>query len=173
MCFSAQADVAAGIVVGAIGVSALRQVHRRRDLPLASLPVLFAGHQLVEALVWLDLTDRVSATSGRVALWLYMLFAYVVLPVLVPAAVLAVKTDAARRRWPAKERRTCGARRVCPRSGRRRPCRRIQGRPAHAGGSVGRTPDGHGDDRELGDVPAQMLLQEVSEGRHLLWGQLG
>ena len=67
MCFSAQADLVAGIVVGGIGVGALRQVHRWRELPLASLPVLFAGHQLVEAFVWLDLTDRASAPTGRVA----------------------------------------------------------------------------------------------------------
>ena len=66
MCFSAQADVVAGLVVGGIGVGALRQVHRRRDLPLASLPALFAGHELVEALVWLDLTGRAPATTGRV-----------------------------------------------------------------------------------------------------------
>ena len=33
---------------------------------------------------------------------MYLLFAYVVLPVLVPAAVLAVEADAGRRRWLAR-----------------------------------------------------------------------
>lgn len=99
MCFSAEADFAAGVVVGAISVGALRQVHLRRELPLASLPALFAGHQIAEAFVWLDLTDRAPAATGRVALWLYMLFAYVVLPVVVPSAVLAVEPDPTRRRW--------------------------------------------------------------------------
>ena len=92
MCFSAEADVAAGVVVGAIGFAALRRVGQKRELPLSSLPALFAGHQLSEAFVWWDVTGRASATTGRVALWVYMLFAYVVLPVLVPAAVLAVET---------------------------------------------------------------------------------
>ncbi len=52
--------------------------------------------------MWWDLTGRASVTTGRVALWLYMLFAYVVLPVLVPAAVLAVETHPGRRRWLAR-----------------------------------------------------------------------
>jgi len=94
--------VAAGVVVGVIGVDAIRQVRRPRDMAVASLPAVFAAHQLIEALVWLDLTGRAPATVGRVALWLYMLIAYVVLPVFVPAAVLAVETDAARRRWVAR-----------------------------------------------------------------------
>ena len=79
MCFSAEADVAAGVVVGAIGFAALRRVGQKRELPLASLPALFAGHQLSEAFVGWDVTGRASATTGRVALWVYMLFAYVVL----------------------------------------------------------------------------------------------
>jgi hypothetical protein len=102
MCFSPEADIAAGIVVGVIGIDAIRHVRRRSEMPLASLPLLFAGHQLTEAFVWWDLADRVPASMGRAALWVYMVFAYLVLPVLVPAAVLAVETDARRRRLLAR-----------------------------------------------------------------------
>lgn len=48
--------------------------------------------------MWWDLGGEVSASTGRVALWVYTAFAYVVLPVLIPVAVLAVETDANRRR---------------------------------------------------------------------------
>ncbi len=81
---------------------ALRQVRHRRELPLASLPALLGAHQLSGAFVWWDLTGRASAATGRMALWLYMVFADVVLSVLVPAAVLAVETDGGRRGWLAR-----------------------------------------------------------------------
>jgi hypothetical protein len=98
MCFSPEMDIAAGVVVGSIGVAAVRHVDRPQDLPLASLPVLFGAHQLTEAFVWWGLRGDVAASSGRTALWLYVLFAFVVLPVLAPVAVLLVEPDARRQR---------------------------------------------------------------------------
>ncbi|HVM63424.1 MAG TPA: DUF6629 family protein [Acidimicrobiales bacterium] len=98
MCFSAQADLFGGLVVGAIGVDVLRHVdHRSKQLMLAALPVLFAAHQLDEAFVWWGLQGNVASVVGRVALWAYLLFAFVVLPVYVPAAVWAVEPPGRRR----------------------------------------------------------------------------
>ena len=99
MCFSPEADLAAGLVVGVFGVDALRPVRRPRDLALASLPGLFAAHQVSEAFVWWGLTDRVAWSTSRMALWLYLGFAFVVLPVLLPLAVRAVEPVVGKRRW--------------------------------------------------------------------------
>jgi hypothetical protein len=98
MCFSAQADTVAGLVVTAIGVDALRQVHRPQDRALGALPVLLGTHLLVEAVVWQGVTGQVSAQTGRWAMWVYLAFALVVLPVLVPLAVRGVEPDPGRRR---------------------------------------------------------------------------
>ena len=98
MCFSPEMDVAAGVVVGSIGVAALHHADRPQELPLASLPVLFGAHQLTEAFVWWGLRGDVAASTGDAALWLYVLFAFVVLPVLAPVAVLLVEPDGRRRR---------------------------------------------------------------------------
>lgn len=55
MCFSAEADIVTGVAVGVVGVDCLRHVSDRRELPLASLPLLIvrgpvdahnAGHRL-------------------------------------------------------------------------------------------------------------------------------
>jgi hypothetical protein len=98
MCFSAQADVVGGIVVGAIGVDACRHLRGRNDhLLLAALPVLLGVHQLDEAFVWWGVERRVPHDVGRVALWIYLLIAFVVLPMFVPFAVLALEPTHARR----------------------------------------------------------------------------
>jgi hypothetical protein len=99
MCFSAEADVVGGIVVGAIGVDAFRHLRGRNDhLLLATLPLLLGAHQLVEAFVWWGVEGSVPHDVGRVALWIYLLIAFVVLPVFVPFAVIALEPTARRRR---------------------------------------------------------------------------
>jgi len=99
MCFSAQADVAGGIVVGAIGVDAYRHLRGRNNhLLLATLPLLLGAHQLDEAFVWWGVEGRVPHDVGRVALWIYLLLAFVVLPIFVPLAVLAFEPTGPRRR---------------------------------------------------------------------------
>jgi hypothetical protein len=92
VCFSPQADLVGGLVICAIGVDAARHVRRRRDfLLVACIPLLLGVHQLIEALVWWWLQGYVPDGIGRVALWAYLLIAFVVLPVVVPAAVIALE----------------------------------------------------------------------------------
>lgn len=98
MCFSADADLVAGLVVGVIGVDALRHVRRPAEMPLAALPMVLAGHQLVEAFVWWGLEDRVPRAVWHPALWLYLVIAFGVVPVLVPLAVGALEPVLNRRR---------------------------------------------------------------------------
>ena len=98
MCFSAEADLVSGVAVTAVGVDALRQVQRPGERALGALPVLLGAHLLVEAVVWWGETGKVSASTGRVAMWIYLAFALCVLPVLVPFAVRAVEPDPGRRR---------------------------------------------------------------------------
>lgn len=99
MCFSPQADVVGGLVICAIGVDAVRHVRQRREfLALAWLPLLLGAHQFIESLVWLWLQGHVPRGIGHVALWAYLLIAFVVLPVFVPLAVIAIEPTV-RRKW--------------------------------------------------------------------------
>ncbi|MDQ3643051.1 MAG: hypothetical protein M3450_16695 [Actinomycetota bacterium] len=102
MCFSATADTAAGLLVTAIGADALREARHPGDRALGSIPVLLGAHLLVEAVVWHGLTGTVAASTGRLAMWIYLAIAVVVLPVLVPVAVRAVEPDPGRRRAMAR-----------------------------------------------------------------------
>lgn len=86
-------------MVGAIGVDAFRHLRGRSNhLLLAGLPLLLGVHQLVEAFVWWGIEGQVPHDVGRVALWIYLLIAFVVLPMFVPLAVIALEPTA-RRRW--------------------------------------------------------------------------
>jgi hypothetical protein len=98
VCFSAEADVAAGVIIGAIGLDGIRHVRRRAELALAALPLILAGHQFVEAFVWWGLEGHVPQSIGRFAIWLYLAVAFGVFPVLVPIAVAALEPAATRRR---------------------------------------------------------------------------
>ena len=99
MCFSPQADVVGGLVVGAIGIDGCRHVRgRNTHLLLAGLPLLLGVHQLDEAFVWWGLQGHVPHDVGRVAMWIYLLIAFVVVPTFVPIAVLALEPTPQRRR---------------------------------------------------------------------------
>jgi len=98
VCFSPEADLLTGIVVSGVGIDALRHTRHRRYLPLALLPLLFGVHQLVEAVAWWGFEGRVPVRVGEMATWLYLAFAFVVVPPLVPWAVRSVEVDPARRR---------------------------------------------------------------------------
>ena len=92
MCFSPQADVVGGLLICAIGVDAVRHIRQRREfIALAWIPVLLGAHQFIEALVWLWLQGHVPRGIGHVALWAYLLIAFVVLPVFIPLAVIALE----------------------------------------------------------------------------------
>ncbi len=87
-----------GVVLGVIGVDAARHLQQRRDqLALASLPMLLAAHQLDEAFVWWGLQGHVAREVGHAATWVYLVFAFVVLPVYVPAAIWALEPPGRRR----------------------------------------------------------------------------
>jgi uncharacterized protein DUF6629 len=100
MCFSPEADLATGVVVGAIGVDALRHVQRPQQLVLASLPLLFAAHQIDESVVWWGLRGQVSDQATHTAIYMFLAVAFL-LPFLVPLAMFDIEPVEGRRRWMA------------------------------------------------------------------------
>lgn len=99
MCFSPQADYAAGTVITLVGVETLRRVRGRRELIVGALPLLFGLHQIVEGFVWLGLRGEVSPGVEDVAKQIYIVFAHAVLPALVPLGFTLLELDRRRVRW--------------------------------------------------------------------------
>jgi hypothetical protein len=99
MCFSATASFAAGITVGGIGLATLRLVPDPRERPFAALPLIFAVHQIIEGVVWTQVEQSGPTSVRTPAVELWLLIAWVLLPVYVPLAVRHFEPDPARRRW--------------------------------------------------------------------------
>jgi hypothetical protein len=98
MCFSATADFAGSVVLGAIGVATLREVKDRRELLLAAMPCLFAVHEFIEGFVWLGLDGDVSQRVMHNAGSAYVLFAQGLLPFVLPLSVFLIEPTKRQRR---------------------------------------------------------------------------
>ncbi|MFC9392866.1 DUF6629 family protein [Streptomyces sp. NPDC057027] len=92
MCWSATADLWAGLGIAAVGVSSLASVRRPGDAPLAALPLLLGAHQVVEAAVWHAGGGTGPATLAWAAIALPLL------PLWVPLGVLTAARPADRPR---------------------------------------------------------------------------
>jgi hypothetical protein len=98
MCFSPEGDLVGGLVVTVIGLDACRNLRGRPEYRLiAPFPILLGLHQIDETFVWWQLQGHVSQTVGVVAMWIYLLFAFVVLPTMVPTMVLLLEPRNRRR----------------------------------------------------------------------------
>jgi len=91
MCFSASMDLTAGVLVTGLGVDALSHVTKREQKPLAALPLLFGIHQFVETVVWWHTDGQASASASSVAVFVYLLIALGIVPLLVPYAFLRLE----------------------------------------------------------------------------------
>ncbi|MFB7512571.1 DUF6629 family protein [Streptomyces sp. NPDC056144] len=92
MCWSATADLWAGLGIGAVGVASIASVRRAGDLPLAALPLLLGAHQVVEAAVWHSGGGAGPATLARAVIALPLL------PVWIPVGVVTAARPVDRRR---------------------------------------------------------------------------
>jgi hypothetical protein len=98
MRFSIEADLVAGVALLPVAALSLREVKTWREVPFAALPAVFAAHQLIESLVWAQVSGSVSAEVGGIAALAYLLIAMPLLPTLVPVSVMLLEPRSARLR---------------------------------------------------------------------------
>ncbi|MGP4047926.1 DUF6629 family protein [Streptomyces sp. 2A115] len=92
MCWSATADLVAGVGIAAVGVACVARARGGGDLPLAALPLLLGAHQIVESVVW----RSGGGTGPATVAW--AVIALPLLAVWVPVGVLCTAPRHARRR---------------------------------------------------------------------------
>ena len=92
------ADLVAGTALLPVAALTLREVRRKREVPFALLPAIFAAHQFLEVFVWKGLDGEVSAGVAELAMRTYLFIAWPLLPTYVPLAVLLLAPRGARAR---------------------------------------------------------------------------
>ncbi|MBI5457015.1 hypothetical protein HY969_04740 [Candidatus Kaiserbacteria bacterium] len=93
MCFSATASFVAAGALSATGALTLAHA-KKKELPLASIPLLFGIQQAIEGVIWVTFG---FPTLNAVMTYLYLMFAYVLWPIFVPIAVLLIETNSVRK----------------------------------------------------------------------------
>lgn len=98
MCFSAGASFAGGVIISAIGIATLREVHRPSQLVFASIPLFFGIQQVVEGCLWLSLPYGEYFTIQKVSTYFFLIMAQVLWPTLIPVSVLFMEENKKRKR---------------------------------------------------------------------------
>lgn len=93
MCFSANASFGAGITLGVIGIASLAQVKKPAQIAFASIPLLFSVQQFAEGVLWLTLPVYADTTFQHIATFLFLFFAQVLWPVLVPVSIVLLERE--------------------------------------------------------------------------------
>ncbi|MFC2034393.1 DUF6629 family protein, partial [Chloroflexota bacterium] len=87
MCFSATASFIASGALIASGVATARISKPKFAVPLSMFPIVFAIHQFIEGLLWLNHRGFLSDNYRFLAVYTYLMIAYVFWPIFVPLSV--------------------------------------------------------------------------------------
>jgi hypothetical protein len=97
MCFSAEASFAASSVLAASSVAVWQIPKDRASIPLSLFPAIFATHQFIEGILWLNHDGVLPDTYKSVAVYAYALIAFVLWPIFVPFAACLMEAERRRR----------------------------------------------------------------------------
>jgi hypothetical protein len=97
MCFSAEASFVASGTLAATSVAIARIPKERSEIPLSLFPAVFAVHQAIEGVLWLNHDGIVPDTYKPAAVFAYFLIAFVLWPVYVPIAAYMIERVRLRR----------------------------------------------------------------------------
>ncbi len=92
MCFSAQASFGASIVLGIMGVYALKKAIPSQRF-LATVPLFFAIQQACEGIVWVTYSNPAHALLTTLATYSFCFFAFFFWPIWIPITTIKMETD--------------------------------------------------------------------------------
>jgi hypothetical protein len=97
MCFSAEASFAASGVLAASSMAISRVPKEKSSIPLSLFPAVFATHQFIEGILWLNHDGLLPDAYKSVAVYAYALIAFVLWPIFVPFSAYLIETGRRRR----------------------------------------------------------------------------
>lgn len=91
MCFSAEASFSASIVLGVVGIIAVKKTQLRSQLAFACIPFLFAFQQFTEGVLWLSLSNEKFAFLEPISTYLFLIFAQILWPIWIPFSIMLIE----------------------------------------------------------------------------------
>jgi hypothetical protein len=88
MCFSAEASFGGAVIISAIGIATVREVHKPSQLVFASIPLFFGLQQCTEGFVWLALRNPHFVRMETFCTYMFLVMAEVLWPMMIPLSVL-------------------------------------------------------------------------------------
>jgi hypothetical protein len=97
MCYSATASFVASGVLAGTSLAISLAPKEKNAVPLAIIPAVFAAHQFIEGVIWLN-QDKIGVGALQpAAVMAYVLIAFVFWPVFIPFAVYRTEVEKRRR----------------------------------------------------------------------------
>jgi hypothetical protein len=93
MCFSPQASFVGGVIISAIGVVTLKEVHKPSQVVFGTIPLFFGIQQIVEGTLWLTLPDIDYVSVQKISTYTFLLMAQVLWPTMIPVSVLFMEEN--------------------------------------------------------------------------------
>ena len=77
------------------GVLTIAKAKKKKELPLASVPLLLGIQQAIEGVVWISFGKRIL---NMIATYAYVFFSHILWPIFIPLSVLLIEKDPRRKR---------------------------------------------------------------------------
>lgn len=97
MCFSARVSFFAVGLLVCVAIAAYKKVRGFNEIPLASIPLIFALQQMAEGFLWLLLPPNKHPDLIAVCMYFYLVCALVIWPVYIPLALTLIETHPLRK----------------------------------------------------------------------------
>lgn len=97
MCFSAEASFAASGVLVASGIAIARMPKEKSETCLSLFPIIFAGHQFIEGILWLNHNGVLPDEYKPSAVYGFVFIAFILWPLYVPLSAYTIETGKIRR----------------------------------------------------------------------------
>ena len=91
MCFSAEASFTASGALAISSIAIARIPKEKSDIPLALFPAIFAAHQFIEGLLWLNHSGTISDTYKTASVYGFVFIAFVLWPLYVPFSAYLIE----------------------------------------------------------------------------------
>lgn len=93
MCFSAEASLAGGVIISAIGIVTVTKVHKPSQVLFACIPLFFGLQQVTEGVLWLTIPGTGHDDLLQFSTYLFLIMADILWPIMIPLSVLFMEEN--------------------------------------------------------------------------------